>query len=138
MRARLFAALLLAAPLFCLPGFVSAQSDADKAIEALDQAMGQAKTSAPQGKTTSAQPPYRRNVGVESDTDRPGGDYVDFDLPSARYELCRDACARDANCRAYTYVKPGIQGPNARCWLKSSVPPAASRDCCVSGVEISQ
>lgn len=75
------------------------------------------------------------NLTVEYDTDRRGGDYKDFDLPQPRYQVCRDACANDPNCRAYTYVKPGGQGPNARCWLKSSVPsPASGLSCCISGV----
>lgn len=75
------------------------------------------------------------SLTVEYDTDRRGGDYKDFDLPQPRYESCRDACANDPNCRAYTYVKPGGQGPNARCWLKSSVPqPASGLSCCISGV----
>ena len=74
-------------------------------------------------------------VGMEFKTDRPGSDYKNFDLPRASPELCRDACASDPNCRAFTYVRPRIQGPNARCWLKSGVPTAASSDCCVSGVK---
>ena len=73
---------------------------------------------------------------VEQNTDRPGGDYKNFDLSQPRYESCRDACANDANCTAYTYVKPGVQGPNARCWLKSGPPaPAGSSECCISGVK---
>jgi hypothetical protein len=31
-------------------------------------------------------------------------------------------------------VQPGVQGPNARCWLKNSVPPPVASNCCVSGV----
>lgn len=76
-----------------------------------------------------------RGISVELSTDRPGLDYRNFDLPQAKYELCRDACADDPKCKAYTYVKPGVQGPNARCWLKSSVPPARSGGCCVSGLK---
>jgi hypothetical protein len=75
------------------------------------------------------------NLTVEADIDRPGSDYQNFDLTEPRYELCRDACAGERNCRAYTYVKPGVQGPNSRCWLKSSAPAPAARDCCVSGVK---
>jgi hypothetical protein len=76
------------------------------------------------------------NFTIEYDTDRRGGDYKDFDLPQARIELCRDACANDSNCRAFTYVKPGGQGPNARCWLKSSVPSGeGGLSCCISGVK---
>lgn len=75
------------------------------------------------------------SLTVENDTDRRGGDYKNFDLSQPRFELCRDACANDSNCRAYTYVKPGGQGPNARCWLKSSVPAAGASGCCISGVK---
>ena len=45
-------------------------------------------------------------------------DKPQVDLPQARPELCRDLCAQDPKCKAFTYVSPGIQGPNARCWLK--------------------
>jgi PAN domain-containing protein len=72
---------------------------------------------------------------VEQDVDRLGSDYQNFDLREPRYELCRDACANDANCKAYTYIKPGIQGLNARCWLKSGITDPVPSPCCVSGVK---
>jgi len=73
---------------------------------------------------------------VEQNTDRPGGDYKNFDLTQAGYEPCSAACANDPHCTAYTYVKPGVQGPSARCWLKSGLPaPAGSNSCCISGVK---
>lgn len=75
------------------------------------------------------------SLTVEDGVDRPGSDYREFDLPQANFQLCRDACASDSNCLAYTFVKPGIQGPNAKCWLKSKVPPAGESSCCVSGVK---
>jgi hypothetical protein len=62
-------------------------------------------------------------------------DYRSFDLPAPRPELCRDACWREPQCRAFTYVRPGVQGPHARCWLKNPVPPARLNDCCLSGVK---
>ncbi len=71
---------------------------------------------------------------VEPLADRAGGDYRNFDLATASYDQCRAACSADQQCRAYTYVKPGIQGPRARCWLKNTVPPQRASDCCVSGV----
>jgi hypothetical protein len=74
-----------------------------------------------------------KGPSVEYDTDRPGGDYRSFDLPEANFELCRSACAGDANCKAYTYVKPGVQGPTSRCWLKSSVAGSAKSTSCISG-----
>lgn len=75
------------------------------------------------------------SVTLEPDTNRPGMDYRSFDLQDARPELCRQACERDEKCRAYTYIKPGIQGPNARCWLKSGIPAPKKGGCCVSGVK---
>jgi len=73
-------------------------------------------------------------AGLEYNVDRPGSDYRNFDLREARPELCQWACAAEAGCVAFTYVKPGVQGPAARCWLKSRVPTAVSSGCCVSGV----
>ncbi|MGZ5437092.1 MAG: PAN domain-containing protein [Pyrinomonadaceae bacterium] len=75
------------------------------------------------------------SLTVEDGVDRPGFDYRNFDLPQANSELCRDACANDSNCLAYTFVRPGIQGPRAKCWLKSKVPPAGQSSCCISGVK---
>jgi len=42
---------------------------------------------------------------------------------------------RDARCLAFTYVNPGVQGPNPRCWLKNAVPRAVPNGCCTSGVK---
>ena len=91
------------------------------------------EVSSPASSTALPQLPDDGAFPVEHDTDRPGGDFHNFDLPQPRHELCRDACAAAPNCRAYTYVKPGVQRPNARCWLKSIVPPAMTSQCCISG-----
>jgi|GEM_PF-3078332 hypothetical protein len=73
---------------------------------------------------------------MEWDTDRMGQDYSNFDLPKANPALCRDACARDPKCKAWTYVKPNtIQGAKPRCWLKYAVPRPRHSTCCVSGVK---
>jgi len=72
--------------------------------------------------------------GFEHNTDRPGNDYSDFDLQTADASACQSACQNDGKCLAWTYVKPGIQGPMARCWLKKAVPEALAHDCCTSGV----
>ena len=74
-------------------------------------------------------------AGVEYDTDRAGSDYTSFDLVQADPALCKSSCYGQAKCKAWTYVKPGIQGPKARCWLKNSVPSAKANSCCVSGVK---
>lgn len=75
------------------------------------------------------------SLTVEEGVDRPGSDYRNFDLPDTNFESCREACAKDANCAAYTFVKAGIQSVSARCWLKSAVPPGGPSSCCVSGVK---
>jgi hypothetical protein len=74
-------------------------------------------------------------VTMELDSDRPGMDYKNFSLDTPDPSLCQKACVDDPNCKAYTYVKPGIQGDKARCWLKKAVPPGKSNPCCVSGVK---
>jgi len=70
--------------------------------------------------------------GMEADTNRFGSDYRGFDAPSA--PLCQTACINDAMCKAWTWVKPGVQGPSGKCWLKNQVPPPTANACCVSGV----
>lgn len=72
----------------------------------------------------------------EIDIDRPGLDYRDFDLSGPRPGQCAIECAQDSKCKAYTYVKPGVQGQHARCWLKTEVPKRTSHPCCVSGVKL--
>jgi hypothetical protein len=70
----------------------------------------------------------------EQDTDRPGNDYTNFNLLTPDPNACETRCSNDAQCQAWTYVNPGIQGPNARCWLKNDVPAAQGSNCCISGV----
>jgi hypothetical protein len=79
--------------------------------------------------------PATASVSVEAATDRMGSDYAGFDLPAPDPARCAKACDDDATCKAYTYVKPGVQGPKPRCYLKSAVPPATASACCVSGVK---
>lgn len=76
-----------------------------------------------------------RNRSIEFGIDRVGGDYRIFDTPpNATGAGCRAACEADLRCRAWTYVRPGYQGPNARCYLKHRVRPPRRRPCCISGV----
>ena len=74
----------------------------------------------------------------EPNIDRPGGDYRNFDLPAANPNLCKIACDGDGLCQAWTFVRPGVQGPRARCWLKFVVPAASTNNCCTSGVRFNQ
>ncbi len=72
---------------------------------------------------------------AEPDMDRPGQDYKNFDLDSDNANICESACNNEASCRAWTYVKPGVQGPKARCWLKTGIPEIRGSTCCVSGIK---
>lgn len=64
-------------------------------------------------------------------TNLPGHDYANFDAPSAF--VCRTSCGGESRCQAYTWVKPGIQGPNGHCWLKDTLPTIVKDRCCDSG-----
>lgn len=71
---------------------------------------------------------------VELETDRRGRDYRGFTQAAPDIYACQAACAADPVCRAWTLVRPGLQGPAARCWLKFGIPQAARDTCCTSGV----
>ena len=75
--------------------------------------------------------------GLEDNTDRPGLDYKSFWV-SGGPEDCRYACEADVDCKAFTYVRAGVQGPQARCYLKYSIPNAVPNKDCVSGVRSPQ
>lgn len=80
-------------------------------------------------------------TGLEFDTNRPGNDYKDFGIGFQYVELsdqvelrCKTACDKEAQCRAWTYVKPAKEGEPAHCWLKNKVPAKQKNNCCISGV----
>jgi hypothetical protein len=75
------------------------------------------------------------NITYETDVNRAGSDYRGFAV-QADPNICRTYCWNDPTCKAFTYVKPGIQGIQgkyAQCYLKSAVPSASRNGCCVSG-----
>jgi 1-phosphatidylinositol phosphodiesterase len=78
--------------------------------------------------------PPKPAIALESASNRPGGDYRDFDLAQPEPAACAEACLRDPRCQAFSFVQPGIQAEAARCWLKDSAPDAVADDCCISGV----
>ena len=63
--------------------------------------------------------------------DQPGSDYENFSASSA--SVCRNSCGGDSRCQAWTWVKPGSQGPAGRCWLKYRLPTLVKNACCNSG-----
>ncbi len=76
-------------------------------------------------------------ISLEENTDRPGMNYRNYVLSSSDPQICANDCANDPTCKAFTYVKPGVRGPNSapECWLKNGVPNPVSGECCVSGVK---
>jgi len=68
--------------------------------------------------------------GMEQNTDRPGGgDFRHLSPAVDDPSLCQKACQDDAQCQAWTYVKPNtVQGPQPNCWLKQTAPPAVSNN----------
>jgi hypothetical protein len=71
---------------------------------------------------------------METNTNRYGEDFRDFLPSTADPVVCAEACEKDSRCRAWTWVKAELEGPNGHCWLKNRIPPAGQDDCCVSGV----
>lgn len=75
---------------------------------------------------------------IEAKVDRPGYDLFNFSTGNYGPELqmsesCNAACERDSRCKAWTFVRPGVQGRYGRCYLKSAVPKRVFSDCCTSG-----
>lgn len=79
----------------------------------------------------------------EQGVDRPGGDYRNFDVEKpgtnsfgSEVDSCRSTCNGDGQCKAWTLVNAGVQGPKARCWLKNVIPAKVANGCCTSGVPV--
>ena len=70
---------------------------------------------------------------VELNTNRYGNDLMGFETAGGWLD-CLRACGNEPRCRAWTYVRPGIQGTAAHCWLKDGVPAASPDANCVSQV----
>jgi hypothetical protein len=66
-----------------------------------------------------------------------GSDITSLDVQTA--DQCAAACNGNSNCLAWTFVRAGLKGPSARCYLKNPVPqPSWNNVCqtnfdCVSG-----
>jgi PAN domain len=70
----------------------------------------------------------------EANTQRWGADYARLAMTQQNAEDCARACATDSHCRAWTFVKAGVEGRAAACHLKSAVPHGRPDPCCTSGV----
>jgi hypothetical protein len=78
-------------------------------------------------------PPARSSVN----TDRPGSDIASFALADTNPALCANACATNAQCAAWTYTRPGVNGfAGPHCYLKAPAPKTVANNCCVSGTKL--
>lgn len=73
------------------------------------------------------------DASMEAGVNRPGLDFRQMSVGNDPAQ-CRGACEADGKCRAWTFVRPGIQSVSAQCWLKHSVPSPVASNCCTSGV----
>jgi hypothetical protein len=73
------------------------------------------------------------DLRAEDQTDRPGLDLSHGPMDS--WNACQQACAGNAACSAWSWVRPGGQGPRGQCWLKSAVPNPVSNALVISGVK---
>jgi hypothetical protein len=95
------------------------------------------KAAAPPG-TFQPSEDYRGpgNLALEENVDRPSADYRAFSLEGESPLPCRDACAREKRCRAFTWVRARERSVTAFCFLKEVVPrPVANRAGYVSGTK---
>ena len=88
-----------------------------------------------QASLTVDKPIERIDPGMQDNTNRPGADYDRFHINDRRPDRCKSECERDpGRCKAWAYVRPGIQHRLAVCYLKSAVPAPVPDNCCISGV----
>ncbi len=78
-----------------------------------------------------------KDFDMEPGIDRPGGDYKRFFIQGGEY-ACLAECAKDPNCKAFTWVQPGEQGKDAICWLKNEVTKPVAKSIVISGVRNQQ
>lgn len=46
---------------------------------------------------------------------------------------CESTCDGTPGCVGWTWVKPGVQGPQAVCWIKKQIVHTMQSNCCISG-----
>lgn len=74
------------------------------------------------------------SMSYEENTDRPGQDMRNVNLETEDPCACALLCQSDPECQAFTYVRAGVQGPTANCWLKNGAPDPIPSDIGISGV----
>ncbi len=61
------------------------------------------------------------NSGVMAGIDLPGNDYRNQPIDGTAVD-CETMCTGDGMCKAWAWVKAGVQNAKAMCWLKNAVP----------------
>jgi len=87
------------------------------------------------GKIPPSSPGEVLGEGMENDTNRQGSDIHRMELQQASPGICQTRCERFGQCKAWTYVRPGVQAPKAVCYLKNAAPDPAPNKCCISGAK---
>jgi hypothetical protein len=56
--------------------------------------------------------------------------------PRSSFEECQSDCAKNSNCKGFTWIRPGAYNPgdSAMCYLMASVTGRATHTCCISAV----
>lgn len=78
----------------------------------------------------------RERANMINNTDYPGADYDHFVMEVSDALICRNSCEHEPKCRAYTYVRPGVQRDRGVCYLKTKIDRVRQSDCCVSGRKV--
>ena len=72
----------------------------------------------------------------EPATDRQGGDFAQFLMSKPDPQACLKACVANTQCQAFTYVKPGYQTEQAKCYLKRGGTTATDNAAAFSGRKV--
>lgn len=84
----------------------------------------------------SAQLARMEAEGLEMRSVRPGENLREFEMDQPDPALCKKACENLMDCAAFTYTRPGYDGEQARCALKTQAEaPITDQDCCISGTK---
>ena len=84
------------------------------AASALNKISAEAKTVVPQLVVVD-------KVEFELNTDRIGADYRNMYISERDEDLCKQICAFDEQCQAFTLVRQGVEGDRDRCYFKNHV-----------------
>jgi hypothetical protein len=84
---------------------------------------------------TKATPISSVSFAIEQNINRPGKDYRG-QANSLNADACRNICAQEDQCVAFTWVRPGVQGPDGKCWLKNEPSTPELNNDTISGLKI--